>query len=138
MKVSARINDRKALLLKNWVYYIKLISNMKHHLLVSLIECCSMRHFFYSYSHIVNPNFFPIKFTFFLCYPLHCINKPKFKTNRNDVNPAKPNQNIPKVTRLIKRITIQNTIARSWGAQKNMEFTIEITLVCLEEAKYQV
>lgn len=97
-----------------------------------------VHHFFYYYSHIVKPSFFPIKFTFFLCYPLHCINKAKFKTSKNDVNPARPTQNIPRVTKLIKRITIQKTKDISWGIQKNNEFIIDMTLLGLLEAKYQV
>jgi hypothetical protein len=69
---------------------------------------------------------------------LHCINNPKFKTNKNDANPDKPTQNIPRVTKLIKRITIQKTIENNCGSQKNNELILEITLAGFEEAKYQV
>jgi hypothetical protein len=69
---------------------------------------------------------------------LHCINNPKFKANINDAKPDKPTQNIPRVTKLIKRITIQKTIENNCGSQKNNELILEITLVGFEEAKYQV
>lgn len=80
----------------------------------------------------------PIKFTFFLCSPLHCINIQKFKAKRSKTNDAKPTQNIPKVTKLIKTMIIQKTMTINCGIQKNNEFIIEITLVGLDEAKYQV
>jgi hypothetical protein len=66
------------------------------------------------------------------------MNKAKFNTKRNDTNPANPTQNMPRVTKLINKITIQKSTATNCGIQKNNEFMIEIILVGLEEAKYQV